>query len=192
MKRSKDILEWLIVVLLIILVSKYSIIAPSGLTPEAVLKNSEHTLNYGPSEIVETLDTDEGKILLCRYKDWYSFNTVKRNFLFWNYDHMNTGHEIDYSKPVNFYPNFSFIDYNKLILIGVVNDYNIKTIEIVDSKDNNLLLSKKVNNANMFLIYTKGELAEYILNNDLQINLIGKNIKDEVIYKTNSIRPGFY
>lgn len=185
MKKSRIILEWLLVLFLIILVSKFSIFDPISISPKKALEISQSMIYYGPSEIIETYNTKNSKVYLGRYKDWYSLNIIKRYFIFWYSGGSSVGNEIDYNEKVNFTWYNAYED--KLFSIaGVVNDNDIEVIEVFDGLKNEVLMSKRINNKeDMFLFAFEGILANYVYDNCEKIYIIGKNNKNEAVYKRN-------
>ena len=86
MKKSKvlDIIEWGILTVLLSVIINNHFLSYANFSPMEAHKQSERTSYYGPSEIIKEIDLDGYKIYLCRYKEWFSANTViKRGFMWY-------------------------------------------------------------------------------------------------------------
>lgn len=109
----------------------FIIISFSGLhlTPLAAHRASEHSIHYGPSEIVHIQAFTGGKYILGKYDKWISCNTIHRvGLVFWRFGSQVTGIENDPSKPVNYTFGMSQEKYR---LYGIINDSKISKIEVV-------------------------------------------------------------
>lgn len=99
------------------------------LTPLSAHRVSERSIHYGPSEIVHIENFSGGKYILGKYDKWISFNTVNRvGLLFWRFGNQVTGIENDTSNPLNYTYG---MDQEKYKLYGIINDPEIKRIEII-------------------------------------------------------------
>jgi len=95
-------MEWIIAIVLVVLCFKYSILSYGNLLPLKAHQQSERTYHYGPSNIIKTINLKGGKIYLCRYKDWFSADTVKKGIIKWYPGDNVAGSKIDYSKQVSY------------------------------------------------------------------------------------------
>jgi hypothetical protein len=163
---------------------KFSIFSHVSLSPLRAHQKSERTYYYGPSEIIEVVDVSGGKVYLCRYKDWISANTVKRNLIFWSAGDQVGGSKIDYNERVNF--TWFYSGHEPIIkLHGIVNDANITSIGIMNSEDKEFMFERKINSENMFVFCLEGKNAEFIMDNSETTFLVGKNNDGEVIFNHN-------
>lgn len=184
MKTHKELFKWIVCLILVILCVKFSILSHFSLTPLKAHQKSERTLYYGPSQITEVVDINNGKIYLCRYKDWISASTVKKNFIFWSIGNQSCANKIDYKEKVNF--TWFYSNKEPLFkLYGIVNDDNITSIELTNSHYKNLSFKKEVNSENMFIFCLEGEDAKLISNNSKTTFLAGKNTDGKVILYHN-------
>lgn len=177
-EKHSAIIEWVIGIVLVVICLNYSIFSYGNFSPVKAHEQSERTYHYGPSKIIKTIDLDGGKIYLCRYKDWFSANTVKRGIIKWYPGDQVAGTPIDYSKQVSYSWNGSSIKGNLMIikLYGYVNDTKITTILLEDeSKTNTLRYALDENK--MFIFYW---------NSDMQISKVkylkGLDMHGKVIY----------
>lgn len=120
----------------IIVILSFFIITRLGLhfTPLSAHKSSERSINYGPSEVIHIEDFEKGKYILGKYDKWVSCDTVNRVLLFfWSAGNQPIGFENDKTKKVNYTWSAS---YNYFHAYGIVNDKNVKKIEITLSNGN--------------------------------------------------------
>lgn len=136
-KKHNPIIEWIIAIVLIMLCRNFSIFSYGSLSAIRAHEKSERTLHYGPSDIIRSIDLDDAKIYLCRYKDWFSISTVKRGLVMW-YPGGGGVEVIDYSKQVSYSWGTSDIKENMITKIyGYVSDSDIDTIIITDENKTN-------------------------------------------------------
>lgn len=127
-KKYSAIIEWSLAVILIIVC--YKLTFSGSFTPLKAHEQSERTAYYGPSDIVKTIELDKEKIYLCRYKDWFSASTVKKELIKWYPTSQAAGIPIDYSKQVSYGYNSSSGGgtMESLNIYGYVSDPNISTM----------------------------------------------------------------
>ncbi|WP_304943215.1 hypothetical protein [Vallitalea guaymasensis] len=184
MKKLIGIFEWILCLVLIVVCFKLSSLSYLTLSPLKAHERSESTHHYGPSKVIETVDTNFGKIYLCRYKDWISADTVNKKFLFWSSGDQVGGSKIDYDEIVNFTWFYSGSEpYIKLH--GIASDKNITSMEIINIVDKEFYYQKKVNGEAMFVFCIEGEDANLIMDHSDNIFLIGKNDEGEEVFKHN-------
>lgn len=155
-KKYQGIMEWCIAIVLGVICTKYSILSYGSFSPVKAHESSERTYHYGPSEIVKTIDLDKSKIYLCRYKDWFSANTVKKGFIKWYPGDQVAGTPIDYSKQVSYSGSGSSISGNEMIMkvYGYVNDPEITTMTFkFNNKEDTLIYD--LDESRMFIFYWK-------------------------------------
>jgi len=134
MKKKKAIIINLIIIAFSLLV--YMTVTGSAFTPEKAHKKQELTINYGPSEIVEVVEKGTSRFILGQFNGYYSCSMVERGFLGLWYGTKRSGMwgtEIDQSKPINynqFLVRGDDSNFDELYVYGVINDNNIKKIEI--------------------------------------------------------------
>lgn len=176
--KIRSIIEWVIAVVLVIICFKYSIFSFGQISPIKAFIQSERTFYYGPSEIVNTIDLNGGKIYLCKYKDWFSANTVAKGLFFWHSQGDVAGTAIDYAKQVSYTWSTSTIKDNRLMKVyGIVNDPDISTIQIESMNEENSM-SFPIDETKMFIFYWNEADEE----NNLKY-LKGMNNNGEVIYE---------
>lgn len=135
--RNRAIIEWAIAIVLIVVTCKFSILSYGSFSPLKAHEQSERTFHYGPSKIIKTIDLNGQKIYLCRYKDWFSADTVRKEFVKWYPGDNVGGTPIDYSKQVSFSWNSSSNKQNKMTMkvYGYVNNTEIATIILIGEKE---------------------------------------------------------
>lgn len=141
---------------------------------------SERTYHYGPSEIIETVDLDDIKIYLCRYKDWFSLSTVNKRFLKW-YSRGGDVQEIKADEKVTWgYCGSQIEGYGFLMrFYGYVNDEEISTITLeVQGANGNKVLEYKLDDDHMFIFYCNEDKEDYSFQ-----YLRGLNDAGEVVYE---------
>lgn len=153
-KIFRAIIEWIIAfVLVIICVNFYSL----NFTPFQAFRNSERTINYGPSEIIKELDKNGTKIYLARYKNWISSQVIERQWGTWRFSGGNvTGTPINYKEKITYSFGGSAETDNKYLwdLYGYVNDTKInKVILQVKRNDKTESFEYKIDKSNMFIFY---------------------------------------
>lgn len=153
-KKHSAIMEWIIAIVLLVICWKCSILSYGNFSPVKAHEQSERTYYYGPSKIIKTIDLDGGKIYLCRYKDWFSANTVRRGVIKWYPGDQVAGTLIDYSKQISYSLSGSGIKGDVMIIdiYGYVNDPKITTILLEDKSKGNA--SKyALDESKMFIFY---------------------------------------
>lgn len=150
-----ELAKWILTfILLFITLNLY--IGVYSFSPTAALKKQNSLWHYGPSEIINTINLDNKKIFLCKYKDWFSANTVIKDNLLW-YCENSLGTEINYSKKISYtykmkYPNSN--NKYELVFYGYVNDPNIEKI-VLTFIDSNQKMEYVLNYERFFIFYTK-------------------------------------
>lgn len=154
-KKVQAMFEWILALILIILCFNYSYLGYGSFTAIGAHNESEKTLHYGPSSVAKTIDLDGGKLFLCRYKDWFSVDTIKHGFIKWYPGDYDGGCPIDYTKKVTCSWGNSHIkdEKNVLIVFGYVNDNTITQI-IVEYMENGLKTQKyNIDKSKLFIFY---------------------------------------
>lgn len=123
-------MQWIIAIVILIICFRISIFSGGKLSALKVHEASEKSYHYGPSEVVNTIDLNRCRIYLCRYKNWFSADTVKKGIVFWYQGNEGGGTEIDYNKQVTYSKSAEGdTEGNRLMKIyGYVNDEEITTI----------------------------------------------------------------
>lgn len=132
-KKSKAVIEWVVAIIMVAVCFDFYVLRHKSFTPLKAFRDSERTLNYGPSEIVKELDKDGLKIYLGKYKDWMSSQAIKKNLITWSPLGGNvTGVPIKYSEKVTYSWSGSSVKNNKFLWIvyGFVNDASISKITL--------------------------------------------------------------
>ncbi|MEG0773867.1 hypothetical protein [Clostridium sp.] len=178
-EKYRGIIEWIVAIVLIVVSLKFSILSYGSFSPVKAHEQSERTYHYGPSKIIKTIDLDGEKIYLCRYKDWFSANTVKKGVIKWYPGNQVAGYPIDYSKQVSFTwsgsTNKKGVSITKIY--GYVEDSEITTILLVDENEENVFKYALDENRLFIFHWTQGE------DNYKPIYLKGLNKNGETIYK---------
>lgn len=175
------IIEWILAIMLIIAVWKFSILSYGSFSPLKAHEQSERTYHYGPSKIVKTIDMDREKIYLCRYKDWISANTVRKELIKWYPGDNVGGTPIDYSKQVSFTWSGSTNKENLFTkkIYGYVNDTEITEILLVDENEKNIS-RYDLDESRMFIFYCAEDSQKIS-----KIHLKGLNKYGKIIYEEN-------
>lgn len=136
--KCSTIVEWSIAVVLVVICLNYSFFSYGSFSPIKAHEQSERTSHYGPSKIIKTIDLYGGKIYLCRYKDWFSANSVKKGIIKWYPADQGDGTAIDYSKQVS-YKGYGSRIKNLMIMkiYGYVSDPKITTMLFEDENKTN-------------------------------------------------------
>lgn len=143
------------------------------LRPLAAHQRSERSAHYGPSEVVHVRDIPGAKLLLCRYDQWISCNTVNRTlFFFWTFGSGVSGYKYDSEVPLDFTWAVSNGIYR---LFGIVSDRNITAVEVTLA--NGTLLPRSELHDGLFLYTWKtndenGWYAKIIRGYDADGNLV--------------------
>lgn len=153
-RKYSEIIEWGIAIVLIVICWNYSLFSYGSFSPVKAHEQSERTYHYGPSKIIKTIDLDGGKIYLCRYKDWFSADTVKRNIIKWYPGDQVGGTPIDYSKQVSYNWSGSSIKKDMMIMkiYGYVSDPKI-TMMLLEDENKANTLKYILDESRMFIFY---------------------------------------
>lgn len=180
--KNRAIIEWIIATVLIVICFKYSILSYGSFLPIKAHELSERTYHYGPSKIIKTIDLNGGKIYLCRYKEWFSANTVKKGVIKWYPGDQVAGTPIDYSKQVSYSWGNSHIkgDTSIMKIYGYVNDSNITTMLIEDNTTNTSRYD--LDESRMFIFYWNKDKEKHEIKYLRGLNKEGKIIYEEKIY----------
>lgn len=146
----------------IIIILSFFIINRLGLylTPLSAHENSECSINYGPSKIIHIENFENGKYILGKYDKWVSCDTVNKVwFFFWCAGDQPEGFENDKTKAVSYTCLYS----NRISkAYGIINDKNVKKIEITHSNGDILTQTDFYEDLFLFTWKTKGNQNEYI------------------------------
>jgi hypothetical protein len=130
MSRIKKIIRNIVIIVIL----SFFTITQLGLhfTPLSAHESSERSINYGPSEVIHIEDFKNGKYILGKYDKWISCNTVNRTLLFfWSAGSQPVGFENDKTKKVCY--TWLLTSYNNFRAYGIVNDKDVKKIEVTIS-----------------------------------------------------------
>ncbi|EGT0697021.1 TPA: hypothetical protein ACY4SF_001931 [Clostridium perfringens] len=175
-KKYSAIIEWFLAIILILICSK--IIFPGSFTPLKAHEQSEKSVYYGPSNIIKTIDLGKEKIYLCKYKDWFSIDIIRKGLIKWHPVNYPAGYPIDYSKQVTFntYTSKPIKNSEPIAKIyGYVNDPQIKNI-VLEDNNNKIISNYELDENKMFILtsHTNNEKnkANYIKGLDTNGNII--------------------
>ncbi|MBL4937851.1 hypothetical protein JK636_19265 [Clostridium sp. YIM B02515] len=182
-ERHRAIIEWVVAVVLIVVTCKFSILSYGSFSPVRAHEQSERTFHYGPSKIIKTIDLDKQKIYLCKYKDWFSADTVKKGIVKWYPGDNVDGTPIDYSKQVSFTLSGSSNKQNKMIMkvYGCVNNPEINTILLVEENEANTS-RYDLDESKMFIFYWEEDSEKHKVKYLKGLNKDGKIIYEEEVY----------
>lgn len=182
-KRISSLIEWSIAIILILLCYKTSYYSNGSPTPIGAHQRSERTYNYGPSNIVKSVDLGNTKLYLCRYKQWYSLSMVKKRWIQWYTAGEDFAPPIDNAKPINFGWSYSNIKpgYGINAIFGYVTDSRINTIVLVD-KSGKSTEEYILDENRMFLFQWTGEEVLYNYKNIVGLDKDGHEICNQTIY----------
>ncbi|GKU24171.1 hypothetical protein [Clostridium folliculivorans] len=178
-KHISGIIEWSIAIVLLLICYKYSFLSYGSFSPLKAHELSERTYHYGPSKIIKTIDIDKGKVYLCRYKDWFSADTVNKEIIKWYPGDGVSGTPIDSSKQVSYSWSGSGTKNNEMFMkvYGYVSDSKITTIQI-EGDDKISVPKYQLDESRMFIFYwnedNKQNKTKY---------LVGLDKDGKVIYK---------
>ena len=129
-KKIKLAMQWIIVIVILIICFKVTVFPNGRLSAQRVHEDSERSYYYGPSEIINTTDLGSSRIYLCRYKNWFSSDTVKKGIVLWYPGKEDGGTEIDYRRQITYTKSAEGDESgNRLMKIyGYVNDDEVTTI----------------------------------------------------------------
>lgn len=180
--KYSAIIELAIAIVLVVVCFKYSFLAYGSFSPIKAHESSERTFHYGPSKIIKTIDLKDQKIYLCRYKDWFSADTVNRgsiSLIKWYPGDNVSGAPIDYSKQVSYYWSSSGNKDNisTMKLYGYVNDPNITTILL--EEENGANQSRYDLDESRMFIFIWSEISQNLKTKYLR----GLNKENKVIYE---------
>lgn len=182
-EKSKAIIEWIIAVILVMLCVYYYVLSYSSLSPHQAFKNSERTINYGPSEIIKEVDKDNVKIYLAKYKNWFSAQAFERNLITWKFAGGDVaGTPINFNEKITYSWSGASLKNNKFLwnLYGYVNDKNITKVSLEVKKGNKTeSLEYQLDKSNMFIFSwfdNNGEKATFT-----KIN--GSDKDNKVVYE---------
>lgn len=162
--RFKDILEWIIAGVLLFACYEAYPFSYGSFSPQKAHQQSEKTFSYGPSKIIKEIDLDGGVIYLCRYKDWFSADTVKKEIIKWYPGSGVEGIPIDYSKKISYNWGNSQIKSGIHImkLYGIATDHSISTVTLdVEEKGNPTTLKYSLDANRMFIFYWSEKEHDY-------------------------------
>lgn len=110
-----------------------------SLTPLAAFRQDEKRRYYGPSEVVQIQKFGHMAYGVGKYDRWYSFQEISKLYFVWQIPFDIKIVENDINKSISARVAYdSFGNYN--VAFGIVNDMNIKKIEI--SLENGKILSQ--------------------------------------------------
>lgn len=154
-EKSKAVIEWVIAVFLAALCLYFYVLSYRSFTPLQAFKESESTINYGPSKIIKEVDMDGIIIYLAKYKGWFSCQFVDKKLMTWGSGGgCITGVPINNKEKINHSWYISSIKGNKYLdcLFGYVNDANIATVTLEVEKTGKVeYFHYKIDNNKMFL-----------------------------------------
>lgn len=171
-EKYRAIIEWTIAIVLMAVSWRFSSLSYGSFSPLKAHEQSERTYFYGPSKIIKTIDLHEQKIYLCRYKDWFSADTVNKGIIKWYSGSGVSGTPIDYSKQVTFTWNAPANKQNKMTfkVFGYVNNPEITAILLL-GEDGTKASRYDLDKDRMFIFYWIDNRPEYLkgVNNDGKI-----------------------
>lgn len=182
-EKSKAIIEWIIAVILVMICVYYYVLSYSSFTPLQAFKNSERTMNYGPSEIIKELDKDKVKIYLAKYKNWFSAQAFEKNLITWRFAGGSVaGTTINFNEKITYSYSGASVKNNKFLwnLYGYVNDINITKVSLeVKRGDKTESIDYQLDKSNMFIFSwfnNNGEESTFT-------KIIGMDKDNKVVYE---------
>jgi hypothetical protein len=182
-EKYKAIIEWIIAIVLVVICVYYYVLSYKSFTPLQAFKNSEKTMNYGPSEIIKELDKDNVKIYLAKYKNWFSAQAFERNLITWKFAGGSvSGTPINFNEKLTYSYSGATLKDNKFLwnLYGYVNDINITKVRLqVKRGDKTESLEYQLDKSNMFIFSwfnNNGEQSTFT-------KIIGLDKDNKVIYE---------
>ena len=172
MSRIKKIIRNIFIIVIL----SFFIITRLGLhfTPLSAHESSERSINYGPSKVIHTEDFKGGKYILGKYDKWVSCDTVNRTLLFfWSAGNQPIGFENNKTKKVCYTWSAS---YDNFKAYGIINDNNIKKIEVTLS--NGDVLTQTDFYEDLFLLTWKSKANEEYFK-----AIRGYDAKDKLVYE---------
>lgn len=178
-KKYSAVIEWIIAIFLVYICVNYSIFSYGNLSPLKEHEKAEKSLYYGPSKIIKTIDLGNEKFYLCRYKDWFSMDSVKKGMFFWHTSDIAMGVPIDYSKQVSYTHSGSGINDNEIRyeFFGYVNDPKLTTISLTE-KDGKNIANYNLDENRMFFITCNDNSKDSKI-----ANLKGTDKEGKIIYE---------
>ena len=182
-KKYSAIIEWIVAIILIVISWNYSILSYGSFFSVKAHQQSERTYHYGPSKIIKTINLDGEKIFLCRYKDWFSADTVIRGIIRWYPGDQVGGTPIDYSKQVSYSWSGSSNKQKLMIMkiYGYVSDPKITTMLLVEGNETNALRFD-LNESRLFIFYWNEDSQKYKIRYLKGLNKDGQIIYEEKAY----------
>jgi len=121
-------------------------------------------LYYGPSEVVKMIDLDGIKVILSKYKNWYTAMNVEKRWLLWYPSTFQAGLEIRSGEQVSFAWDTS--NYGKrgtlYKLFGYVSDPHIVKMSLELVKNSNPERKEEaIGEDRMFIFYWLAQDKEY-------------------------------
>lgn len=171
MSRTKKITRNCLIIIAFLLFYLYS--ADVYLTPLSAHKVKESSQHYGPSEIIniQNYNNGKGKYLLCKYGDWVSIDGIDKSMLFfWKYTN-SLCFQIDKSKAIDFCQNHST---EEEYVFGIVNDSAITKVEAILNNGNSFTQDTFYDG--LFIIIWPEEISVFL------INLNGYDKDGNIIY----------
>lgn len=183
--RLKAILEWIIAAVLLFACYIAYPLSYGNFSPIKAHQLSERTFHYGPSQIIREIDLDGGIIYLCRYKDWFSADTVRKGFIKWYPGSGVGGAPIDYSKKISYYWGNSQIkgDISIMKFYGIATDPSISTVTLdIDEKGIPETLKYTLNSNRMFIFYWSEKEHNYHFRYLRGLDSSGKVLSEQKLY----------
>ena len=181
----KDILEWVVAAALLFACAKIYLFSYGSFSPLKTHQQSERTFLYGPSKIIKEIDLDGGIIYLCRYKDWFSADTVRKGIIKWYPGDSVGGCPIDYSKKISYHWSNSHIkgDISIMKLFGIATDPSISTVTLdVEEKGNPTTLKYSLDASRMFIFYWSQKEHNYNFRYLRGLDSNGKILYEQKLY----------
>jgi sRNA-binding regulator protein Hfq len=145
-------------------------------TPLAAHESSERSIHYGPSEVIHIEDFKKGKYILGKYDKWVSCDTVNRVWhFFWTAGNQPIGFENDKTKAVSY--TWMLSSYNYFKAYGIINDKNVKRIEITLS--NGEVLTQTDFYEDLFLLTLESKGKENVIFKAIR----GYDAEDKLVYE---------
>lgn len=177
-EKFQAVIEWVIAILLIFLCMKTSGFFYGSFSPLKAYQQSERTFHYGPSEIINEIDIEKGKIYLCRYKEWFSANTVIKKTLKWYIGDGEVGRKIEKADKINYsWSGARIHDYFLMKVYGYVSEESIDKV-LLDVELDGLAktLEYKLEDDRMFIFYWNEDVYDYKLKELRGVDKSGKVI----------------
>lgn len=177
------IVEWIIAAILILICFNTSVFSYGGFSPIGAHESSERTYRYGPSDIIKTIELDNVKIYLCKYKNWYSTSIVQKEKFKWYTRGIDVSKPIDTSLPINYTWDYTNVNHSLGVnkVFGYVANPDITAV-LVESENHEHVLKYELDNSRMFIFTWNGENELYRFKNIKGFDAVGNVVYEKALF----------